>query len=275
PFTPGLLSNFLASISRSGISLVLPIFFHGALLYDALTAGILLIPFAVAFVTVGPLSGFLSDKYGARGFTTGGLLISAAALFGFAVVPGDASYSILASLMVVSGAGGGMFVAPNISSIMNATPVTRRGVASGMSATLVTTGALLSLAMVFVVLATSIPLDVLQAVFSGVTPGGSNASNIALFVNPMHTTFLIMGIMIGFVPTRLLATIDYLFVPPRGPGGYLLDTALILSIFLVYFVYAIRFISNRMERLNEYVIQMSPDAPVDGLRIPFRLANIL
>ena len=205
PFTAGILSNFLASISRSGISLVLTIFFQGALLYDALTAGILLIPFAVAFVTVGPLSGFLSDKYGARGFTTGGLLISAAALFGFAVVPGDASYSILASLMVVSGAGGGMFVAPNISSIMNATPVTRRGVASGMSATLVTTGALLSLAMVFVVLATSIPLNVLQSVFAGETLAGSNASNIALFVSPMHTTFLIMGIMslVAVIPSAL------------------------------------------------------------------------
>jgi len=205
PFTAGILSNFLASISRSGISLVLTIFFQGALLYDALTAGILLIPFAVAFVTVGPLSGFLSDKYGARGFTTGGLLISAAALFGFAVVPGDAPYPILASLMVVSGIGGGMFVAPNISSIMNATPVTRRGVASGMSATLVTTGALLSLAMVFVVLATSIPLNVLQAVFAGETPGGSNASNIALFVGPMHTTFLIMGVMslVAVIPSAL------------------------------------------------------------------------
>jgi MFS family permease len=205
PFTAGILSNFLASISRSGISLVLTIFFQGALLYDALTAGILLIPFAVAFVTVGPLSGFLSDKYGARGFTTGGLLISTAALFGFAVVPGDASYATLASLMVVSGAGGGMFVAPNISSIMNATPVTRRGVASGMSATLVTTGALLSLAMVFVVLATSIPLNVLQAVFAGETPSGSNASNIALFVGPMHTTFLIMGIMslVAVIPSAL------------------------------------------------------------------------
>jgi len=205
PFTAGIFSNFLASISRSGISLVLTIFFQGALLYDALKAGILLIPFAVAFVTVGPLSGFLSDKYGARGFTTGGLLISAGALFGFAAVPGDVSYNILALLMVVSGAGGGMFVAPNISSIMNATPVTRRGVASGMSATLVTTGALLSLAIVFVVLATNIPLNVLQAVFAGETPSGSNASNIALFVSPMHTTFLIMGIMslIAVVPSAL------------------------------------------------------------------------
>ncbi len=152
------------------------------------------------------MSGFLSDKYGARGFTTSGLLISAAALFGFAIVPGNASYSILASLMVVSGVGGGMFVAPNISSIMNATPVTRRGVASGISATLVTTGALLSLSIAFVVLATSIPLNVLQAVFAGETPTGSTASNnIALFVGPMHTTFLIMGIMslVAVVPSAL------------------------------------------------------------------------
>src|SRR4029077_3545607 len=192
PFTAGILSNFLASISRSGICLVLTIFFQGALLYDALTAGILLIPFAVAFVTVGPLSGFLSDKYGARGFTTGGLFISAVALFGFAVVPGDDSSPILASLMVVSGAGGGMFVAPNMSSIMNATPVIRRGVASGMSATLVTTGALLSLSLSFVVLATSVSPTVLQTVFAGEVPS-SSMSNIALFVDPMHTIFLIMG----------------------------------------------------------------------------------
>jgi len=91
----------------------------------------------------------------------------------------------------------------------------------------------------------------------------------------LRLPFWLWAIIIGFVPTRLLATIDYLIVPPGGPGGYLLDTALVLSIFLVYFVYAIRSISNRMERLSEYVKQMSPDVPVDSLRIPFRLASIL
>src|SRR5437879_6687386 len=77
-----------------------------------------------------------------------------------------------------------------------------------------------------------------------------------------------------FIPTSLLATLDYLIVPPAGLGGYLLDTALVLSFFLVYFVYAIHFISNRMERLNDYVKQMSPNMPGDGLRIPFRLAHV-
>ncbi len=205
PFTAGILSNFLASISRSGITLVLTIFFQGALLYDAFTAGILLIPFAVAFVTIGPLSGYLSDRYGARGFTTGGLLISAGSFFGFALVQGYTPYSILALLMVVSGIGGGMFVAPNISSIMNATPVTRRGVASGISATLVTTGALLSLSISFVVLATSIPLNVLQAIFAGQTLTGSSIPNVDLFVAPMHTIFLIMAIMslVAVIPSAL------------------------------------------------------------------------
>ena len=94
--------------------------------------------------------------------------------------------------MILSGAGGGMFVAPNMSSIMNATPVTRRGVASGMSATLVTTGALLSLSIAFAIMATNIPLDTLQAIFAGERIS-SGSTNIALFVGPMRIIWLVMA----------------------------------------------------------------------------------
>jgi MFS family permease len=204
-FTAGILSNFLASIARSGVSLVLTIFFQGALLYDAFRAGLALIPFAVAFVSLGPLSGYLSDKYGARGFTTAGLAISTAGLVGLSLIPANVSYTVLASLMILVGAGGGMFVAPNMSSIMTSAPVTRRGVASGMSATLVTTGALLSLSISFAVLGTSIPPNVLQAVFAGIAlPPGATPS-IDIFVGPMHIIFLIMAAMslVAVVPSAL------------------------------------------------------------------------
>ena len=203
-FTAGILSNFLASIARSGVSLVLTIFFQGALLYDAFRAGVALIPFAVAFVSLGPLSGYLSDKYGSRGFTTAGLSISTVGLVGLSFIPANVSYSILALYMVLVGAGGGMFVAPNMSSIMSSAPVTRRGVASGMSATLVTTGALLSLSISFAVLATSIPVNTLQAVFAGI-PLPSGAPSVDLFIGPMHTIFLIMAVMslIAIVPSAL------------------------------------------------------------------------
>jgi len=203
-FTAGILSNFLASIARSGVSLVLTIFFQGALLYDAFRAGVALIPFAVAFVSLGPLSGYLSDKYGSRGFTTAGPSISTVGLVGLSFIPANVSYGILALYMVLVGAGGGMFVAPNMSSIMSSAPVTRRGVASGMSATLVTTGALLSLSISFAVLATSIPVNTLQAVFAGI-PLPSGAPSVDLFIGPMHTIFLIMAVMslIAIVPSAL------------------------------------------------------------------------
>jgi EmrB/QacA subfamily drug resistance transporter len=203
-FTAGILSNFLASIARTGVSLVLTIYFQGVLIYDAFKAGLALIPFAVAFVSLGPLSGYLSDKYGPRWFTTVGLSISTAGLIGLALIPANVSYTVLATLMILVGAGGGMFVAPNISSIMSSAPVTRRGVASGMSATLVTTGALLSLSISFAVLATSIPINVLQAVFAGLPlPGG--APSVDLFIGPMHTIFWIMAAMslVAIVPSAL------------------------------------------------------------------------
>jgi EmrB/QacA subfamily drug resistance transporter len=203
-FTAGILSNFLASIARAGVSLVLTIFFQGALLYDAFRAGVALIPFAVAFVSLGPLSGYLSDKYGARGFTTAGLSISTVGLVGLSLVPANVSYTVLALFMILVGAGGGMFVAPNMSSIMTSAPVTRRGVASGMSATLVTTGSLLSLSISFAVLATSIRLNVLQAVFAGI-PLPSGAPSVDLFIGPMHTIFLIMAVMslVAIIPSAL------------------------------------------------------------------------
>ena len=203
-FTAGILSNFLASIARSGVSLVLTIYFQGVLLYDAFKAGLALIPFAVAFVSLGPLSGYLSDKYGPRVFTTAGLSISTAGFIGLVLIPSNVSYTVLAILMILVGAGGGMFVAPNMSSIMSSAPVTRRGVASGMSATLVTTGALLSLSISFAVLATSIPINVLQAIFAGLSlPLG--APSVDLFIGPMHTIFLIMAIMslVAIVPSAL------------------------------------------------------------------------
>src|SRR2546427_430934 len=38
----------------------------------------------------------------------------------------------------------------------------------------------------------------------------------------LRLPFWLWAIIIGFAPTRLLATLDYLVVPPGGPGGYLM-----------------------------------------------------
>ncbi|HLQ03778.1 MAG TPA: MFS transporter, partial [Nitrososphaerales archaeon] len=208
-FSSGIFSNLLASVSRGAISLVLVFYFQGALGLDALTAGLLLIPFSIAFVMFGPLSGSLSDKYGARSFSTVGLLISFAAFFWFAIFPFGASYSLLVLPMILAGAGAGIFVAPNAASIMNAAPVNRRGIASGMSSTLVNTGSLLSLGMAFAIMAANVPISTLQAIFAGVQVQ-LDPTKLDLFINSMRKIFLLMGIF------SLVAALASSMRGPRG-----------------------------------------------------------
>jgi EmrB/QacA subfamily drug resistance transporter len=210
-FSAGMLSNLLASIARGAVLLLLVFYFQGALLLDALTAGILIIPFSLAFVSLGPLSGYLSDKAGprifavsGRAFSTGGLILSALAFAWFSILPGNVPYSIFVLPMIIAGVGAGMFVAPNISSIMNASPVDRRGIASGMSSTMITTGFLLSLGIAFVILASSMPLSALQALFAGL-PISAGQVNVNVFIGAMHQCFILMSVvsLIGAVPAWL------------------------------------------------------------------------
>ena len=190
-FASGMAANLLASVARGGVSLVLVFYFQGVLLLDALTAGLQLIPFSAAFVTFGPLSGYLSDRFGSRGFATAGLLIISAALFWFGLFPFGDFYRMLPP-MLLAGAGGGMFVAPNVASIMNATPTSRRGVASGMSSTLINTGFLLSLGIAFAVMATSVSSTVLQEIFSG-SAVSITAAQLQNFTGALHGLFLLLG----------------------------------------------------------------------------------
>jgi EmrB/QacA subfamily drug resistance transporter len=203
-FTAGIFSNLLAAIARGAVSLVLVFYFQGALGLDALTAGLQLVPFAIAFVSVGPLSGYLSDRYGSRVFTTAGLLGLSVALFWFAVFPFGAPYSLLVLPMVLTGVGAGLFGAPNVAAIMNSVPVARRGVASGITSTLFNTGFLLSLGIAFAIMAATVPLSTLQNIFAGlpVAPGQLASGP---FVDSMRRIFLLMGSvsLIAAVPSSL------------------------------------------------------------------------
>src|SRR3989449_8768115 len=203
-FSAGVLSNLLASTARGAVGLVLVFYFQGALGLDALTAGLLLIPFSLAFVSVGPLSGYLSDKYGPRLFTTGGLLVSAAAYIWFATVPYQVSYTILVLPMILAGIGGGLFIAPNVASIMNSVPVVRRGVAAGMSATLFNVGFLVSLGLAFAIMASRMPLPVMQAIFAGL-PVPQGQLEIGAFMDAFHQIFYVIAAisLVGAIPASI------------------------------------------------------------------------
>jgi EmrB/QacA subfamily drug resistance transporter len=194
-FTAGAVASLLTAIARSSLSLILIFYFQGALLYSALKTGLLLLPFSTAFVIIGPLSGYLSDRIGPRRLTTTGSILSAAAFFWFAVLPDGVSYIFLAVPMVLAGIGGGMFFAPTVASIMNSVPPARRGVASGVSSTIFNVGSLLSLGMIFAIFSATVPLGALQDIFAGVPPPAGSLS-ISLFIDAMHSAFIAMGVII-------------------------------------------------------------------------------
>ena len=194
-FTAGAVASLLTSISRSSLSLILVFYFQGALLYSALKTGLLLLPFSTAFVIVGPLSGYLSDRIGPRRLTTTGSVISAVAFFWFATLPDGVSYIFIALPMVLAGIGGGMFFAPTVAAIMNSVPAARRGVASGVSSTIFNVGSLLSLGMIFAIFGATVPLSALRDIFAGVAPP-AGSFDVGLFIEGMHAAFLAMGIIV-------------------------------------------------------------------------------
>ena len=156
-FAAGISATLLASIARGGLQFMLIIWLqgiwlplHGYNFVDTpLWAGIYLLPLTGGFVFSGPVSGWLSDKHGARWFASGGLLVSAIAFAGLLLVPTDFNYAVFAILIFVAGAGMGLFSAPNAAGIMNSVPAKQRGAASGMLATFQNSGFVLSIGVFF------------------------------------------------------------------------------------------------------------------------------
>ncbi len=156
-FSTGATAALLASISRGGMQFMLIIWLqgiwlvlHGYSFIDTpLWSGIYLLPLTAGFLVAGPLSGWLSDRYGARFFASGGLLLSAASFGGLLLLPTNFSYPWFAILIFVSGAGMGLFSAPNAAAVMNSVPPRQRGAASGMLATFTNSGFVLSIGIFF------------------------------------------------------------------------------------------------------------------------------
>ena len=112
-------ANALNGLARGSVLFILIFFLQGPYGLDPLWTGIMMAPFGAAFMLVGPVSGYLSDRIGSRGLATSGLLVSAIALMGLATVVSTTPYWLLAVYMVLMGGGSGLFNSPNISAIMS------------------------------------------------------------------------------------------------------------------------------------------------------------
>jgi EmrB/QacA subfamily drug resistance transporter len=185
------LSGLLNGIARGAVLFLLIFFLQGPYGQDPLRAGLLLIPFGAAFMIIGPISGRLSDRIGSRVLAPVGLGISAVGLFGLSTVTPSTPYWLLALYMALMGGGSGLFVSPNTNAIMSSVPPQRRGAAAGILSMLNNTGQMLSIAIVFPLALSSVPIAAMMQVF--IYGGGMSQfpSALALFLHGLHSAFLV------------------------------------------------------------------------------------
>jgi MFS family permease len=182
PFATGSVAGLLAAIARGGMQFMLIIWLQGIWLplhgyrYEdtPLWAGIYLLPLTIGFLVAGPVSGYLSDRHGARVLSTGGLVVFAGSFLGLLFVPTDFHYWVFALLVFLNGVGGGLFSAPNSTAIMNSAPPHERGVAAGMQATFMNSGMVLSIGIFFslmiVGLANTLPASMTHGLLANGVP---------------------------------------------------------------------------------------------------------
>jgi len=190
------LSAMLQALAMFAMNFLIVFYLQAVRGYDPLRAALLLIPFSIVSAVVGPLSGVLADRIGARAPATAGLLLQTAALvwFIFTLTPTTPYGSIVVGLVLV-GFGGGLFWSPNTSAAMNGAPRERLGIASAALATLRQTGMVTSFALALAVAAGSLPREVMMELFVG--------NNVALGSGPMQA--FVVGIRHAFVVSVVLS----------------------------------------------------------------------
>ncbi len=181
----------LNGLARGAVLFLLTFFLQGPLGRDPLQAGIMTAPFGIAFVAVGPLSGYLSDRHGSRGLATAGLLVSSVGLLGLAGITAATPYWVLAVFMVLMGGGSGLFNSPNTNAIMSSVVPERRGIASATAVMLGNTGQMFSIAIAFPLVLSRIPQAVMFRIF--LYGGGMQGPPgvLQVFQTGLHEAFLV------------------------------------------------------------------------------------
>jgi MFS family permease len=211
PFAAGNIANLALAMSRGGMQFMLIIWLQGIWLplhgysfsQTPLWAGIYLIPLTIGFLLSAPLSGVLFDRFGAKRFTVGGSLLSAATFLILIFLPVNFDYWQFALLVAVNGFGTGLFASPNRAEMMNAVPADARGAAGGMIATFMNSASVLSIGIFFSLMVTGLASSLPHTMYAGLTAQGvpSAAASTISHLPPIGVLF---AAFLGYNPMQQL-----------------------------------------------------------------------
>ncbi|HEU0257131.1 MAG TPA: MFS transporter, partial [Microbacteriaceae bacterium] len=227
-FTAGNFAGLLSALGRGGLMFILIIWLQGiwlprhgfSFVSTPLWAGIYMLPMTVGFLIAGPTSGWLSDKFGARGFATGGMIIAAASFGWLYLMPVNFSYWQFALALLVNGIGMGLFSAPNRTGIMNSLPAHQRGVGSGMSYTFQNSAMVLSIGIFFTLMIVGLAASLPHTLVTGLTGQGVPAAAAAQ-VAALPPVAVLFASLLGYNPVQTLLGPHVLAHLSAGHAAYL------------------------------------------------------
>jgi MFS family permease len=211
PFAAGNIANLAMAMSRGGMQFMLIIWLQGIWLplhgysfsQTPLWAGIYLVPLTIGFLLSAPLSGILSDRFGAKSFTVGGSLLAAATFVALAFLPVNFTYWQFAVLIAINGFGTGLFASPNRAEMMNAVPASERGAAGGMIATFMNSASVLSIGIFFSLMVAGLSSTLPASLSGGLTAQGVPASAAAP-ISHLPPIGVLFAAFLGYNPMQQL-----------------------------------------------------------------------
>jgi hypothetical protein len=199
------------AVGRGGLQFMLIIWLQGIWLplhgysFDKtpLWAGIYLLPLTAGFLASAPLSGFLSDRFGAKTFTIGGSLLTGLSFVFMVLLPVNFSYGLFALILALNGFGSGLFTSPNRAEMMNSVPANQRGAAGGMIATFMNSASVLSIGIFFSLMIIGLSSKLPTTLFSGLTAQGVPASAAAP-ISHLPPIGVLFAAFLGYNPVQQL-----------------------------------------------------------------------
>src|SRR2546427_7239657 len=210
-FAAGNLAALLAAMGRGGLQFILIIWLQGIWLPEhgynfaqtPLWAGIYMLPLIAGFLVAGPASGYLSDRFGARPFATGGMMLAATSFLLLIVLPVDFSYIWFALILFLNGIGMGLFSSPNTAGVMNSLPPSQRGAGAGMLATFMNTASVLSIGVFFTLMIVGLSAGLPHTLQSGLVAHGVPATDAAR-VSHLPPVATLFSSFLGYNPMATL-----------------------------------------------------------------------
>ncbi len=210
-FTFGTVSTFLSSLSRGGLTFMLIIWLQGIWLPQhgvdftntPLMAGLSMLPLTLGMLFSGPLSGYLSDRYGARPFATAGMIMTTLCFVLLWLLPIDFNYIEFAAILLLMGISMGLFASPNRAAVMNSLPPEHRGAGGGMNQTFQNSAQVLSVGIFFSLMIAGLATTLPHALSSGLHAHGVPLSR-AIAVGHTPPVSVLFAAFLGYNPVKTL-----------------------------------------------------------------------